>query len=436
VTNPKRNGEVADDLRDETSESAGLELIAVALAGHHEIATALLAKGADPLAENQEGISAFLVPALRGDVQMQRLFLEAGISADLSMSNAGVTALMAAAARGSRPICDVLLDAGCDVNKLMGSGEPFFSHPKGIEFQMSALGCAIDAMHWDLALHLIERGAAPIFGAMHFDIALTLAKFAPLELIKKLHHLGYCIVMDHEFMMLFAPPLEMQLPQMRSKVVFWAAANPDSRVLCWVLDRGGDSLADNSLGMTPLIVAATVGNVSLVERLLAEGADPSVRDCDGDTALSLALERGHKKVVTALRRHAAKHATPSEVALAVHQAAAVGDGFALLDCIDQGVSPNLRDERGCTPLMLAAQAGQVAALRILVALGGSVRTRNDEGKNAWDLAADPSESPIRVSLQEFGADNPQRKQDDRRFDSYACILGRFSHPFKYPNRNP
>jgi ankyrin repeat protein len=173
-----------------------------------------------------------------------------------------------------------------------------------------------------------------------------------------------------------------------------------------------------------------------VERLLAEGADPSVRDCDGDTALSLALERGHKNVVTALRRHAAKHATPPEVALSIHQAAAAGDGFTLLDCIDKGISPNLRDERGFTPLMLAAQAGQVASLRILVALGGSVRYRNPEGKNAWDLAADPSVSPIRVSLQEFGADNPQRAQDEGRFDSYACILGRYSHPFKYPNRNP
>jgi ankyrin repeat protein len=423
-------------LAEEKANSLGQELLAAALAGQHEKAGSLLRKGANPLAANEKGIPAFLAPVLTDNLQMQRIFLQSGVSPGLATDPGGVTALMVAAARGSKDICNVLLDAGADINQLLASGEPFFSHPKGIDFDMPALGCAVDAQQWDLAAHLLSRGAKPEFGVMHTDIALTLAKFAPVSLVEEMHQAGYCIVMDHEFMMLFAPPLEMQLPQMRSKVVFWAAANPDPDVLPWVLAHGGDPMAGNSLGMTPLMVAAAVGNTPLVEELLSEGADPAAQDCDGDTALSLAVERGHKAAVAALRRHMASVDPADLPVLTLHQAAARGDLWAVLDRLDQGVSPNLRDEEGCTAFMRAAQAGQVAALRILFAMGGSVRPRNAQGKSAWDLGQEASDKRIRVSLKEFNADDPKRTDDDERFDAWERVRGRYANPFKYPGRLP
>jgi ankyrin repeat protein len=424
------------ELADEESISLGQELLAAALAGQHELARSLLTKGASPLASNEQGIPAFLAPVLADNLEMQRVFLQSGVSPDLASDPGGVTALMVAATRGSKELCDALLDAGADVNKLLASGEPFFSHPKGVDFDMPALGCAVDAQMWDLAAHLLSRGAMPEFGVMHTDIALTLAKFAPVSLIEQMHQAGYSIVMDHEFMMLFAPPLEMHLPQMRAKVVFWAAANPDPAVLPWVLAHGGDPLAGNSLGMTSLIVAAAVGNASLVEQLLLEGADPSVQDCDGDTALSLAVERGHRAAVKALRLHMAPGDPTERPLLTLHQAAAQGDLCAILDRLDQGVSPNLRDEEDCTALMRAAQAGHVAAARLLFAMGASVRPRNAQGKSVWDLGQQAPDKRIRVSLKEFNADDPKRKDDDERFDALELAQGRYAHPFKHPGRLP
>lgn len=428
--------EKATKTHKEQADALGVDLLDAALAGEVKSVKTLLKKGANPQVSNEKGIPAFLVPVLTDNLELQRVFLQAGVAAGLATAGGGVTALMIAANNGSRDFCDVLLDAGADVNQPMGTGEPFFSHPKGIEFDMPALGCAIDAQQWDLALHLLARGAKPAFGVMHTDIALTLAKFAPIGLVEQLHLSGYSIVMDHEFMMLFAPPLEMQLPQMRSKVVFWAAANPDTEVLPWVLAHGGDPAVGNSLGMTPLMVSAAVGNTALVERLLAEGADPAVQDCDGDTALSLAVERGHKGAVAALRKHMAVHRRGDSATLTLHEAAAIGDLYAILDRLDQGVSPNLRDEEDFTALMRAVQAGQVAATRLLFARGASVRPRNSQGGSAWDLGQESPDKRILVSLREFSADNPSRIDDDERFDTFECAQGRYSHPFKSPKRCP
>jgi ankyrin repeat protein len=395
-----------------------------------------LGKGADVFELNDQQIPAFLVPALTNNLEMQCIFLQSGVSPNLSTKQGGVSALMLAATQGSMDICEALLDAGADADQLMASGKPFFSHPRGIDFDMTALGCAVDAQQWHLASYLLSRGAKPDFGVMKMDIALTLAKFAPVSLINEMHRAGFSIVMDHEFLLLFAPPLEMQLRQMRSKVVFWAAANPDQLVLPWVLAHGGNPQAGNSLGITQLMVAAAVGNTQLVERLLSEGADPCAQDCDGDTALSLALERGHKHTVLVLRGQISQDVQANLKDMTLHEAAASGELCVMLDWLDQGVSPNLRDEEGCTPLMRASQAGQVAALRVLFAMGGSIRPRNAIGKTAWDLSQEAPNELIRVSLKEFNADDPQRKDDDERFDELECLQGRYAHPFKFPGRFP
>lgn len=411
-------------------------LLAATQAGQQDRVRALLEAGADPLWADDKGVPVFLVPALTDNVDMQRTLLTSGVDPDLTAEPGQVTALMVASARGSQTLCDILLDAGADIDKLMSSGEPFFSHPQGISFEMPALGCAVDSQHWDLASHLLDRGARPSFGVMHTHIALTLAKFAPAALIEKMHGAGYAIVMDHEFKMLFAPPVEMQLPQMRSKVVFWAAVNPDPAVLPWVLAHGGDSMAGNALGMTPLIVAAAAGNGPLVERLLMDGADADAEDCDGDSALSLAVERGRHDVVKILRRHGAQKPLPTEPAASFHQAAAQGALGLVLDELDKGVSPNLPDAAGNTPLMLAAQAGQVGTVRALFALGASVRSRNARGQSAWDLAAEAADGRVRVSLREFNADNPKRRDQEERFDPLELAQGRYAHPFKFPPRTP
>jgi ankyrin repeat protein len=79
-----------DPSQQEHGESLGRELLAAIVAGERERVSELLASGANPLAVNDEGVPAFMAPALIGNPEMQRLLLQAGVSPDLATSAGGV----------------------------------------------------------------------------------------------------------------------------------------------------------------------------------------------------------------------------------------------------------------------------------------------------------------------------------------------------------
>ena len=308
--------------------------------------------------------------------------------------------------------------------------EPYFSHPKG-EWGIGAFGIAIDSRHMGLALHLLECGATPEFGELETDLCLTLAKFGTIELIEAIEARGVSIVRDHPLLMFGAPPIEMHLRNMQSKIAFWAAFNPDEAVLDHVLRKGADPLKDNDLHMTPLILAAVANRPKVVDRLLAEGADPEAIDCDGETALSLAFERGHKAVVAALRKRGAQASafpglSPKERLLAASREGRLG---TVIDALEQGASPNARDAAGNTALMLAAQAGRVDVVRALYAMGALLDFANTAGQTAWELAQTAGHSNVLASLAELAQREPRLSEKWPQSELVA-YTGRQSHPFK------
>ncbi len=116
--------------------------------------------------------------------------------------------------------------------------------------------------------------------------------------------------------------------------LMWAAFNGHTPVVAYLLDRGAaieavDSLGRTALmyassgpfdetvelllkkgaevnvqgkpeGFTALMTAAAEGQLKVVGLLLTYGADPSLKDKDGDTAESFAREKGHTAVVEML----------------------------------------------------------------------------------------------------------------------------------------
>ena len=109
-------------------------------------------------------------------------------------------------------------------------------------------------------------------------------------------------------------------------------------------------------GWTPLHLACFFGHPSLVETLIAQGAEVNARS-----------------------RNAAQN-------MPLHAAAAGRNGEAVRILLEHSAEVNARQEGGWTALHAASQNGDVEMARLLIAGGADVQTRAANQQNALDLA--------------------------------------------------
>lgn len=83
--------------------------------------------------------------------------------------------------------------------------------------------------------------------------------------------------------------------------LMYASSGPFVETAEVLLDAGAKVNTQGSLeGFTSLMTAAAEGQLEVVQLLLERGADHTLEDVDGDTALGFAKERGHTGVVELL----------------------------------------------------------------------------------------------------------------------------------------
>ncbi|HRK70419.1 MAG TPA: ankyrin repeat domain-containing protein [Micropepsaceae bacterium] len=82
------------------------------------------------------------------------------------------------------------------------------------------------------------------------------------------------------------------------------AGRTDMGVIAALLAAGADVRFAGGAGYTPLMLAASRGNLALCELLLAKGAVAEARSDDGKSAAMIARERGHEAVAAALESKA------------------------------------------------------------------------------------------------------------------------------------
>lgn len=326
----------------------------------------------------------------------------------------GLRPLMLAARSGALDVVARLVEAGADLD----AREP--------ERGLGAFGIALDRGEVRAARLLFDRGASCEFGSVP-TLSLVLAEYADLDFIRALAASGSSLVPE----------------SMRARAAFSAARNADPRVLGAWLELGADPMAGNELGYSPLILAALTGNAVAVRELLEKGADPAHRDIDGETALSLALEKRHEEIVDILlaqgaqtREYPREPGQPEDWAML--QAAADGALGTLLRLHESGHRLNPVDADGNTPLMLAARAGHHGVVRSLYHLGADPERRNHEGESALHLALAAGHAGIVASLREFGVldalDDEMAEALHRLgaivHDPQSMLCGRRTHPLK------
>jgi len=105
---------------------------------------------------------------------------------------------------------------------------------------------------------------------------------------------------------------EETLYRNKNSPIFVAARNNKLEILNELIANGADPDAKNLDGITPLMIAADMGHVSIVEALLEAGADKYIEsediESEGYTALDMAKDGEHSEIVRILEEAEAQNA--------------------------------------------------------------------------------------------------------------------------------
>ena len=392
-----------------------------------EMTELLLNAGAKASAANQSGATPMLLAAMNGNAAILERLIQAGSDPNAPVSDTGDTALMIAARTGRVDAVKVLLDHEAKVNAKETWGGT------------TALMWAISELHPDVTKLLVERGAdvnaksnfvpsasgrgfegtsavvpksnqtteefasgwmTPLmFAARENDVesarvlvqagadvnaigadgkdALGLALFNGSYDVASLLVDSHANV-DHADAQRFTPLFwAVDRRNMETAPNFpWMVTTDPLPLIKKLLDAGAnpDALVNNTprarmregspriVFATALMRAAFAGDIELVKLLLAHGADPHIQSSDRETTLAaacgLAFINGYHRQ------------RPSAERLQVVKL-----------MVELGEDVNHADSYGITPLMAAANLGDINIVRYLIDKGADLRAHDLGKKN-------------------------------------------------------
>ncbi|MDG2125572.1 MAG: ankyrin repeat domain-containing protein [Verrucomicrobiales bacterium] len=201
----------------------------------------------------------------------------------------------------------------------------------------------------------------------------------------------------------------------------WAVHNDEIETVRTLLGSDADPNKANNYHVTPLSLACTNGNNTIITALLDAGADPNTTLPGGETALMTAARTGLVAPVRTLLDRGAKidATTDRTKQTALVWAAAEGNDGVVRLLLDRGADHTRRLGSGFTPMLFAARNGHADVVHTLIAAGCSpdeaIKTTKGGGRNARNrstalvLAVENGHFELAVELVKAGADpNHQR----------------------------
>jgi ankyrin repeat protein len=210
-----------------------------------------------------------------------------------------------------------------------------------------------------------------------------------------------------------------------TSALHWAVYHNDVSLIDRLLALGADANTRNDYGSTPLSEAAVVGNPAVVKKLLKAGANVESANGDGQTALMITARTSNLDVAKLLLDHganvnareqwrgqtalmwAAAESQPEMVRLLIKHHAAVNERSDLTNFERQVTSePRMqaRPSGGLTPLLFAARKGCLDCARYLVAAGADVNLTDPDGVAPLLLATLNFNFDVAAFLVQHGAD--------------------------------
>jgi ankyrin repeat protein len=373
-----------------------------------ELADLLISAGADVRAANRDGATALSLASINGNAPMIERLLQAGADPNERGPN-GETPLMFAARNGRVDAIRVLLDHKADVNareKLRGT---------------TALMWAAEQTHPTAVKLLIEHGA-DIGAASNADAKGGTAYLAPTA---KQRAIADGIAPDGTFVgnarrgrpqsgannatvavdvaAADAGAADAAFNRTQNSkgggltALIFAARQGDLETARILAEAGADVNQTSRYGWTPLLTATQNRHYQLAAYLLAHGANPNLPNHGGWTPLYLAtdnrnIEGGDYPVRAADMDHLAF------IKLLLDRGADVNARICGVESTPEqckGDSTETRTiftmqwlyEDGATPLLRAAQSGDVELMKLLLASGADPHIATANGDNALMVAS-------------------------------------------------
>ena len=193
------------------------------------------------------------------------------------------------------------------------------------------------------------------------------------------------------------------------RALFEAVSRNDADQVTKLIEAGAYVDAWDEEGRTPLFLAARAGHTESAIALVEGGAQIGLsRHTEPKTALSAALSDNRWKTAAALMT---RGASPPPVdgpyrqwfVNALYSLSYQGDIASLRVFLDAGMSPNLAESSGVTPLMGAAKGNQYEAARMLINAGADVNARASHNRTALGIAKGGRSTKLVELLEEAGA---------------------------------
>lgn len=373
-------------------------LMTAARTGKVDAVRVLLTRGANLHAkEPRRGQTALMWAATEGHVSVIEALIEAGADFRAPLDS-GFTPLMFAVRQGHIGAAKALLKAGADVNEpVQVRANPKL--PEGerpIRAGITPLDLAVANGHFQLAAELLDAGADPNSNRLGYTA---------LHMIVYVRQPG---IGDNDP----GPEGSGTMSSLEfAKRLVAKGADVNARITRRV---NLTNTRFHDIGATPYLQAAMTADAEYMKALVALGADPSLKNAEGSTALMTAAGLG--------TRSPGEDAGTEEEVLEAMQVA-----------LDNGDDINAVDANGETAMHGAAYKNLPAAVKFLASKGARIDVWNTRNKFGWTPLTiargyrfgNFKPSPVTVAALEqvmiaAGVIPPSEKEDKPKgFDIYS-----------------
>ncbi|RKL24684.1 hypothetical protein BFJ68_g685 [Fusarium oxysporum] len=272
--------------------------------------------------------------------------------------------------------CELLLDAGCQVNAEDRDGS-------------TALSIAADLNDLDIVECLVSHGADP--SKPDYETPLHIAvDWGNLEMVE--------IILSSRFFI--------------------------------------DTDAKGEKEYTALGIAATTGRLDIVSMLLDHGADPNMRNGQRNSSapLHIAANKGHRSIVIELLKRGADPYPETTKESSAFHAACIGGWLDVMETFlevvdDVGELVNFEWGWAGTPLKAAASGGRLDAVKLLLSKGADpknqLQSKINRGQTIIHAAAEGGNTQVLETILEAVDDSSLEIRDRARRTPlwYACVEG-------------